>query len=263
VNLASSDLSLVLEPIIALASISLGIYTVFWAFKIRQILFVKVYRDQALGIGMITLLVVTVLTVFDLVEISYPFLAGGAPFFLWGVSFVLFYWINASVMSGRLTDPLFRDTAGWKKLRFVILGLMVFGVISSVGLILYNAVMFERGHSVAAALWLFSPLFEAGGTGAVVLPIVARRSSDNSLREHLQWFGLMGIVLLIVLPIGIVSDSLKLDSVANNLVLNSLLFVMTYFLYRSAKSLVPRNHLPTQIASGLERPGASSGKKLS
>jgi hypothetical protein len=234
-------LFLVAALIVGLISISIGIYASIWAFKIRKAIVVQVYRNQALGIGMIALLVVILELVFDVAEIFYPFLAGLSPLYLQMTALVLLYWINASVNAGRRTDPLQRNTLHWEKLRFVILGLSIFEIISSYVIIAYNPGLFKPTN-ILPAFWLFSPLFETMGAGAVILPIVARRSGDRSLRRHLQWFGRLGVVILMALPIGILT--FETNEVVNSLSIPILLIAAAYCLYKSVKSLVPLNKLP-------------------
>jgi hypothetical protein len=79
------------------------------------------------------------------------------------------------------------------------------------------------------------------GAGAVILPIVAKRSRDHSLRRHLRWFGLFGAVILMALPVGIIGFAT--NAVENSLSIPILLIAAAFCLYKSVKPLIPLNHL--------------------
>src|SRR5208282_2621530 len=85
-------------------------YAAYWAFSIRHALAVRLYRRQAFGIGFIILAIWFTMGAFVLVPSTnlklYTALTDPSFYFLF---IVLFYWIDASVLATRRSDPLLRD----------------------------------------------------------------------------------------------------------------------------------------------------------
>ncbi|HZW54889.1 MAG TPA: hypothetical protein VFF30_01220 [Nitrososphaerales archaeon] len=107
------------------------VYAAYWAFSARQALAVRLYRNQSLGIGLIVLAFWA--------SLGSGFTPGSAPLqlrvALIQVSFilaviVLFYWIDASLLASRRSDPLLRDTFRWSNLRipFWIANIIMWGL---------------------------------------------------------------------------------------------------------------------------------------
>lgn len=109
----------------------------YWAFKFRQILPVRIYRNQALGIGLVAF--GWILIFIDNILFNGEIFTAYIPFFIINVSvlILLFYFIDASILAGRRSDPLLRDTLHWRKLRIVlwILNFLVGAVI--IALVIY------------------------------------------------------------------------------------------------------------------------------
>ncbi len=97
------------------------LYAAYWAFVIRRALAVRLYRNQALGIGILAIAVALtqVNATISNYSANYPgFLTIIFPYF---TTLTLFYWIDTSVQAGRRSDPLLRDTLHWKGLRVFLL----------------------------------------------------------------------------------------------------------------------------------------------
>src|SRR5579864_7773784 len=101
-------------------------YTSYWAFGIRHALAVERYKNQALGIGLIA------------IALGLIILNPGNPSTVPGVAFLqalpltllevfTFYWVDASVLASRRSDPLLRDTFRWRRLRFVLWAIIIIG----------------------------------------------------------------------------------------------------------------------------------------
>jgi hypothetical protein len=213
------------------------------AATIQRALPVKLYKNQARGIGLVAV---------GLIVLSLAQLAGAAfgtpvgfPFidFTW---IVLFYWIDASIRAARRSDPLLRDTLRWNLVRVAVWVLMV----ASMAVILASAAyqVVAEGASIFATANL--PFGGAQGTlgflsyfppiifGAIYLPIAVLRSRDPTLRRHLAWFGLFVLCFLTVnLTFGLGAAAVLPVAQSEILALGS------FFLYRSARSLVPLNRI--------------------
>src|ERR1700733_5624912 len=113
----SSGIIAVIAAVVALLVLSYGAY---WAFEIRRALAIRLYRSQALGIGLLAVSV-------GLAQLYYT----GSIFYGWPpeltfasilfFAFALFYWTNTSIRAARLSDPLLRDTFRWTRLRPLLL----------------------------------------------------------------------------------------------------------------------------------------------
>ena len=161
---------------------------------------------------------------------------------------ILFYWIDASAGAARRSDPLLRDTLHWTKVRLWLwtLNAAIIALYISVALY-YQAVGFNPKtappvlvlivYTLAIIVTVFVPLI----SGALLLAIGALRSGDTALRGHLQWFGVFALFMLIATLAS--TESYPEHHSGIGLLTYAGLFVGGYFLYRSARSLVPLNRL--------------------
>ena len=230
-------------------------YAAYWSFNVRGVLVVHAYRRQALGTALIALF----LSFSGLVDTlgSYVYTGNafgvitGSTFGLYVVFLLIyFYWVDASVIAVRRSDPKGRDTFHWSKLRlvlwaFTILGAVVYVTVIIVDLItLGPAAAYSTPLPSLAGIYLvlyFSvyiaqllPLVSA----AVMLPIVARRTADLTFRAELKWFGAFTLVFLVVADL--LGSYIALPSTWYNIFLWYLgLAVGSYCLDRSVSSLTP------------------------
>ena len=111
---------------------ALFIYAAFWALTIRKGLGGWIYRNQALGISLVSLaylveLVGNFLTITILANNQFLFDVGFLLRFDF-IAIMTFYWIDSSMRTVHDIDPLSRDTLYWSKLRYVLWVLNIFGV---------------------------------------------------------------------------------------------------------------------------------------
>jgi hypothetical protein len=204
-------------------------YVSYWAFSIRQTLNEGLFRNQALGIGLVALGAYTLL-ISTAVFNDAPIIAGVTTFF----------WIDASVLAARRSDPRWRNTFHWTGVRIPVWILIMIGLVAFSTQTLFpnegSQITFAGGQAV---------LFSAVGPfiiGAMMLPIVARRSKDMSFRHHLGWFGRYAALLFFLFVNLFIGLFLMSGSVQNDYLIVSQTLILTgagYCLYRSAKSLVP------------------------
>jgi hypothetical protein len=240
---SSMDLLTLIEVVVTIIPVLLLAYASYWALSVRHSLAVRLYRNQALGIGLVSatfaLLVTTVYgnlspTIFG--DIFFPLAV--LP------STVTFYWVDASVLASRRTDPLLRDTIHWKSLRIALwLVLIVLIVVYFSALTYYFVTGISSPIVYVDLVIILIPLVSA----AVAIPIISRRSRDMNFRRHLMWFALFGFSLFLPIVIGgILFPSSQPTFNADSSILIGVT-IGGYCLYRSAKSLVPLNRI-----SGLE-----------
>jgi len=217
----------------AIPLVPLG-YVIYWALEIRHALFVRLYRNQALGVALVALsLLFSVYSGLPPVVLT----AFGIVLVFVGI-FLVFYWIDISLRAARRSDPLLRDTLKWSKVRKVLWPLIIgLSVLFIVGIIL-------KLENLANFIAPF-PYFIVIASGALYLPVAARRSKDPILRKHFIWFGLFFIGFLIAgsgeggnFPFILVGDLVTIGGTLFG----------GYCLYRSARSLVPLNRFPLEEA---------------
>jgi hypothetical protein len=216
------------------------------AAAIQRVLPVKLYKNQARGISLVAV---------GLIVLSSAQIAGAAfgtpvgfPFidFTW---IVLFYWIDASIQASRRSDPLLRDTFRWSLVRVAVWVLMV----GSMAIILAFAAYQVVAEGVPLSATANLPFGGTQGTlgflsyflpiilGAIYLPIAALRSRDPTLRRHLERFGLFVLCFMIViLTFGL---AFIIGAGWSSVAQSEILALGSFFLYRSARSLVPLNRI--------------------
>jgi len=217
-------------------------YVAYWAFEIRRALAVRLYRTQALGVGLLAVSL-------PLAQIYYT----GSTLYGWPpeLSFVtvlfftlsLLYWTNISVRAERQSDPLLRDTLGWSRLRFLVLAIVLVTAVYDSGNIVYNLL---NGYAVSGtptgflAITFGIPALVPLVAAAVMLPAIGLRTKDPTLRKHLLWFGLFAAFLFVFVEVLSSAFANPLDLI---LVQDSGIILGGYCLYRSARALVPLNRI--------------------
>jgi len=241
--MASDALSLVgiaLGLGLVLAAEGTFAYAAYWAFNIRRALTVRVYRNHALAVGLVSLGWIVIFL--DYVVVSHISTVGFTVLNIL-VTTAFFYFIDAAVLDGRLSDPLLRDTLHWREIRrwvWVIYGVAAVAstVISAyysvtTGWTLENPSLAPAWVNIVGAQ-LYIPV--AIVVGLAALPITAIRSRDPLLRRQLEWFAAFIVILLAGGPI---------PSTPAYAVLTFLQQLgMAVCLYKSARSLAPVGRIP-------------------
>ena len=169
-------------------------YPAYWAFDIRRALRIRLYRSQALGIGLVC--VAYVAGAFDSTGTAYGI------FIL-----VVLYWIDASFRAARRSDPLLRDSLHWSKLRIVFWILTGGAIVAqTTGYFLGYSDFVPTSNSLGGLL-LVLPFFLVPASGVALGTVVARRSGDSNLRKHLAWFALFVFAQFAVIAIAQVKQS--------------------------------------------------------
>lgn len=156
---------------------------------------------------------------------------------------LIFYWVDSSARAARRADPLLRDTFRWSRTRAYSWG-FIFAIIALYAASwAYAAVVTVPKSIVSDALTIVGlfPIFGALIIGAVLLPLSARRTGDRTLRSHMSWFGLF--VLATFVGDLIAAWTYPNHHVGLGLVTYIALPLGAYFLYRSARALVPLNRI--------------------
>jgi hypothetical protein len=213
---------------------ALFLYSSYWAFAIRKVLVTSLYRREAQwigGMGLFFVLLSAFLTIalsFQINSLATNILGG---LIIAGGFVLIFLWIDSTVLIARRSDPLFRDTLHWSRLRYLLWLATIGGALGAVA------------TAVQSGLSTIAPYGGVLFFGAVALLISARRSGDSTLRRHLKWTGLC----VFLLWLGSQAQDPLFNTISDPYLVQSLIYPLiaagAYSLYRSAKSLVPLGHL--------------------
>jgi hypothetical protein len=213
-------------------------YAIYWAFDIRKALSTREFRNQALGIGLVSLGWTLFNVVFFLggYGLSFPYV--DIPVLTFAV-LVTFYWTDTSILVALKTDPLMRNTLRWRQVRLVLWAVFV----ATVVLALSAANAYIEQYLPQLTL-IYGPIGIVNifilivvTAGAFLVSVV--RSKNSTLRRHLAWFGLS-----LGTWIGFLAFAFgSVEQVGGAQVLAYASF--SYCLYRSAKSLAPLNKVAT------------------
>lgn len=218
-------------------------YAAYWAFSVGRALTIRLYRRQAFGIGVIVLAFWSTIGIFvGLSGLLSLQVSSALSTLTWDfLLLTLFFWIDASVLASRRSDPLLRDTLYWSKLRIPLwsVDLLAVGTVFSVlgyaeitgNASLLNQLVVGTFNNAILNFVNGIPVLLAIVCGVIFLSaITVRAKFDRTLRRHFAWFALFLILFLSVLgpfgPIGPIG-----------------LLLAGFALYKSAKSLVPLNRL--------------------
>ena len=220
-------------------------FAAYWAIRVWKALAIRVYRKAAFGVALIA----TLLALTEVVNTVSAYLVYGSPFEAigqggYGIFFLLlaalFYYVDASVLASRRSDPRVRNTLHWSKLRILLwigtLPAAVLVVVANVIMLVTTGPNISGPPPASLAIILFSGLFIPPISGAIVLPIASRRTADQSLRKQLKWFALFAASIFVFNLF--LTNSVPSQPLA--LLLNYLGSALgAYCLYRSVSALAP------------------------
>jgi len=218
-------------------------YAAFWAFNIRRGLTVKLYRNQTLGIGLVAIGLAYFSFVFDKLLSFVVTSSLGTDIGFAILPLVLFYFTDQSLRAARESDPLERDQFHWSKLRIVLWIAILISLIITGNLVSpTSGLVFAIVDVATAFIALGIPL----ASSAILLPLAWTRSSDITFRRHLKWFGLSAIsiglcfVWALLTPPGGVPGVFVISNAFVSLSGEFVFLLLSaYFLYRSARAVVP------------------------
>ena len=256
----------------ALSYVAVGavfIYGAYWAFAIRRVLVGRIYRRQALWLGVLFIAalvasdgVLLPLSGNSFVTAVVSFLAYGP----WPI-LVVFAFLDSTMPVLRRSDPLLRNVLHWKILRIGILFVLAFSTIFAVYASIYLSTCLPTANTpacISSAMsnsgWLAGVLGFWGGyywvdasvalaLGVTALLIGARRSSDAVLRRSLKWLGVGLLCVPCLVLVSVVEGMMGVpypDMIYSYGIVpwNIVAILLGYALYRSARSLALLNRLP-------------------
>jgi hypothetical protein len=244
-----STYDLEVSVLIAATLVGYG-YVVYSALAIRRTIAGRIYRRQALGLSLVAIVYAlnTVTSYYNSSGFDFYDLLGLLSFPLAFIT--IFYWVDTSVLAARLTDPLLRDTLHWSKVRFLILTFDFSALIFSFSYMIYLSLttkVFPTSPPFFLLAVYVTPAYVSVGPGAAVLLVAIRRTADRTLRRHLKWFGFY-LVFIFAFG-GIIGNGLAVYSVVwSNLVGGAANAAGAFFLYKSARSLIPLYRFSDQAA---------------
>jgi hypothetical protein len=220
------------------------VYAAYWAFDIRRALSAPLFRNQALGMGLVAIgwLAFNAYNTFpqpaEVGVVAYAEVGGVVVAIL-----LTFYWIDSSILAAQRTDPLQRDSMKWREVRWFLWPFFVFVIALTllVGFVPYLVSL--------QPVWFGAVGYAAIGLVVAVLAaafaLSVWRSKDRAIKRHLKWFGLslagwlgsLAIFSLVLTSLGI--SSLNATTASQALAYTA----FSYGVYRSAKSLAPLERL--------------------
>jgi len=223
-------------------------YSAYWAFNIRRALMHYLYKRQALWAGLMAsyfVALATFLTIVIAFNINLLAVNISGGFLIASGFVVIFLWIDSTISVARRSDPLYRDSLKWSKLRYLFGAVTVFGAIGAVLNAIYSG--------LAAAAPFGGALF----FGAIALFLSAARSGDPTLRRHLKWTGLCIFLLWLSSQLVNVLEKIITDTTLSQAITFSLVALGALALYKSTRSLARVEHLPTIGATPSQISGSS------
>jgi len=225
-SIGQAEVALTAEIVLIIA---LAVYGGYRALGIRHALFSRTYRNQALAAAVASL-ALAFLALTNLTPGSYSnsgsptgFLAIIGPIFLTVTYSALFYMVDITARAGRFSDPLLRDTLHWSQVRKVLWALNILCIVLT--------------FVTRIFLLLFTFLLPIVA-GALLFPVLAKRTGDIVLRRHLAWLGaFFALFFLSVLfyPSVATDTELVFDGIP--------LAIGALFLTMSARSLAPLSRI--------------------
>jgi hypothetical protein len=249
--MVSSDIVLNLLKLLKFAPIAVSVYAAYWAFDIRHALAIRVYKNQALGVGLLSLLNVYLILLTSIGATQGP----NSPLIgflelLFGVAGFLgsLYFVDASVLASRRSDPLFRDTFHWSKVRYLLWTWEIFG--GTFVVLDYALSLIAMGSSFVMQIMnsgssvIFPFIFLVPISTFLILFPVAIRAKDPNLKKHFKWLGLLAVLELVYVgPLGGGSGT-GVSAMPGGVSLGIIFLCIGGFcLYKSARSLVTLNRL--------------------
>jgi hypothetical protein len=224
--------------------VSVGIYGTYWALSIRRTLVSPAYRNHALWLGVVSFMLYAALTIVNLSSSNVIFSVAQSLVVLTMIA-VVFGFVDSAVPIMRRSDPLLRSILHWSRVRIALwLDVCLAGVY-----FVYSAIDPSFGSSGVWAFLGFPLLLLPFIIGAPALLIGVRRSRDLVLRRSLEWFSallmflvanaLLSFIVLIVFNVTTYDATYSFPA----LVFAPGMFLGSYSLYRSARSLAPINQL--------------------
>ena len=242
--------ALLVPPLLYVGAVGLLLmwgYSIYWALNLRRHLSAQVYRNQALGAGLIAFGWASYNVLNFIASGVSGQGSGGDVGFVSALAFffsllLTFYWIDSSALAARKSDPLYRNSFHWREVRLAMWPIVAGATIALVLIALADPSLLFPSSGNATLLFsalILTAIFGVFGAGLLVLPVVGRRSRDQVLRRNLEWFGLFAasFALFFVLIV--------LSSGTTNFILSSMTYVVgSYCVYRGTRSLAPINRLP-------------------
>lgn len=219
--------------ILDIEAIIFNLYPALWAISIRRALAGPLYKQQALGTSAFCVGLL-------LHAISHGGLISGdaGAFTLLLLVVFILYLVDTSARAGRRSDPFLRDTLSWSKIRRPIWVIVLILVIPQlVEMIITGTYSVPSGLFAAGFV---ATLILVSGLGISLLFFIAKRSGDYTLRRHLSW---LGLAVLATFATALVGGFLGFLTGASFAIGRA---VAGYLLYKSSKSLVPLNEIPSE-----------------
>jgi len=254
-SLSSLDIVTIVAAVIVILAYA---YAAFWALNIRRNLKARLYRHQALGIGLVAICVAYFTFFTDgggnylpAAVSEYP-LTGFVFFSFLACLVPLLYWTDSSLLAVRDSDPLQRDVLGWGRIRVFLWGAVAACLVGGGAYTVYQSIFLSQqtaqaGNStylvgvplIINVTALIVPLVAPPASAVVFLSVAVRRTRDLTLRRHLKWFGLGAAFFGLGVLVGVLLTPVQGSSFLYPISSLVIFVGSAYSFYRSARATIP------------------------
>jgi hypothetical protein len=234
--------SLVFLLVVVLAEVvpaAIFLYASYWAFSIRRALVSRIYRNQALWLGVVG--VIVAIEMF-LTYSTNPVVNALIAVYYSALYLVVFGFVDSIIPVARRSDPLLRSIIGWEKLRIPLwIDAFALAIVGFGDFVFYSTFL---------NVFILPPVaLSVFGVSGIAIVTGARRSGDPLLRASLKWIGVVLVLsVLVFVAYAIVSaipgiSTYEIFYSYPALLVGAVYIMIAYALYKSARSLAPVTRL--------------------
>lgn len=249
----SNELELVL--VIALAEVApalVFLYASYWAFTIRRALVSRMYRKQAMWLGVLaTVLAIDVFVTYS----ENPLVTDLINVFVALLFAITFLYIDSLIPVIRRSDPLLRGILHWGTLRYFLwFDVALLGVFNVAPGLIPALSVGVAGYVFTIVGWLTTAILLFGLSGIAVF-MGARRSGDMVLRSSLKWTGGVLLMTLVAFAVDTTEAALVTGLSYSNFAYyysyaalpgGVVYIIMGYCFYRAVRALAPVGKIQDQ-----------------
>jgi len=226
------------------------LYAAYWAFAMRRALVSRMYRRQAMWLGVVAI----VLAVLSFVTYSNDAVVNELISVFYALLFiVVFAYTDSMIPVVRRSDPLLRDILHWGNLRYFLWFdaalLAAFTVTPGLS---FPLSVGKVGFILQGLGWFVVAVILYGVSGVAIL-VGGRRSGDMVLRSSLKWIGVTLLLAIVVILFAAAETAIFPNMTSFQfyysyaaLPIFAPFIAIGYCFYRSARALAPVGKIQDQ-----------------